>query len=122
MECVFSRTRKSLEHLKRQVEILYKEVFEPWFVSADDARESQITIVKTAASVWAKNPTRCLLVIEKLWQMGIVTAESGIDWALKSLKRHSIASLTPDYLEFKVIKLLFDHTLDKPLFLSTLYQ
>lgn len=33
LECVFSRTRKSLEHLKRFVEVFYTEVFEPWFVN-----------------------------------------------------------------------------------------
>ena len=52
LECIFSRARKSLEHLKRFIELFYPEIFEPWFVSAEDAKESQITVVKTVSSVW----------------------------------------------------------------------
>ena len=40
LECIFSRARKSLEHLKRFVELFYVEIFDPWFVSAEDALES----------------------------------------------------------------------------------
>jgi hypothetical protein len=32
LECVISRTRKSLEHLKRFIEIYYNEIFQPFFL------------------------------------------------------------------------------------------
>jgi MIF4G like len=64
LECILSRTRKSLEHLKRQVEIHYHEIIEPWFVKDP---EGQKTLVKTVVSVYAHNHTRCLQVLEKLW-------------------------------------------------------
>ena len=64
IECILSRTRKSLEHLKRQIELQYNEIFEPWFVK--DV-EGQKTFVTTAISVYSKNSTRCLQVLEKLW-------------------------------------------------------
>ena len=64
IECILSRTRKSLEHLKRQIELQYNEIFDPWFVK--DV-EGQKTFVTTAISVYSKNSTRCLQVLEKLW-------------------------------------------------------
>jgi hypothetical protein len=50
----------------------YHEIFEPWFVK--DV-EGQKTLVKTAISVYNNNSTRCIQVLEKLWQMGIVSTE-----------------------------------------------
>jgi hypothetical protein len=40
LECVFSRARKSLEHVKKSVEVFYNQIFEPWFINASDARQS----------------------------------------------------------------------------------
>lgn len=40
LECILSRARKSLEHIKRFIEIYYNEIFEPWFVNGADAKES----------------------------------------------------------------------------------
>jgi hypothetical protein len=36
IEVILFRARKSLEHLKRHIEIYYKEIFEPWFVTGED--------------------------------------------------------------------------------------
>jgi hypothetical protein len=55
LECVFSRARKSLEHVKKSVEVFYNQIFEPWFINASDARQSQFTLLTTVASIWQRN-------------------------------------------------------------------
>ena len=49
LECVFVRTKKSLEHLKLFVERFYTEIFEPWFVKSEPG---QLTLIKTTLRVW----------------------------------------------------------------------
>ena len=62
------------------------------------------------------------MVIEKLWQIGVIEAESGIEWALRSIKSQPAESkLSEDALEYKIIKLLFERIMDKSTFLVTLY-
>ena len=114
MECVFSRTRKSLEHLKRFIEAFYIDIFEPWFVSGEDSKQTQFTLIKTATQVWQKNPTRCLQVLEKLWQVGILSSDNAVEWSLKSLGvKNSISS--------KVLKLISERVFGKRQFLLTLF-
>ena len=48
LECVFVRTKKSLEHLKLFVERFYTEIFEPWFVKSEPG---QLTLIKTTLRV-----------------------------------------------------------------------
>jgi len=50
LECMYQRTRKSLEHLKRFVEMFYREVFEPWFVKSETGQQ---TLIRTTVRVWA---------------------------------------------------------------------
>ena len=83
LDCIISRTRKSLEHLKRFIEVFYSEIFQPWFV---ESKEGQQVAVRTVAKIWQNQPERAILVIEKLWQLGIVEAENAVEWAFKSLR------------------------------------
>lgn len=123
MECILDRSRKSLEHLKRFVELFYNEIFMPWFVTCtgDTKRDSQMVVVRTVVSMWQRNPTRCLQIIEKLWQLGIVDASNGIEWAIKSLKAKDQSTRLTDTLEYRIVKLLSERTLQKSAFLQTLY-
>jgi hypothetical protein len=90
-ECMLTRTKKSMEHLKRFIEIFYVEIIEPWFVSGPQAAENQVTLVKTVARAWReRNPFRCIQIIEKLWSLGVLGGQHVINWALKSLKEGSV--------------------------------
>lgn len=83
MECVLARTRKSLEHLKRFIEMFYAEVFKGMCEGA----EAQRTIVRTVMRVYSRNVIRGMQIVEKLWQMGMVSTEAVIDTGLKSFKQ-----------------------------------
>ena len=54
LECVLDRSRKSLEHLKRFVELFYNEIFKPWFVTCtgETKRDSQTAVVRMVVSMW----------------------------------------------------------------------
>lgn len=111
LECVFQRTRKSLEHLKRFVELFYAEVFEPWFVKSE---QGQVTLIKTALRVWGgpKNTQKCLYVMEKLWQMGIISGDQIIQYCLKHAGSSHDTSL-----EFRLLKLISQRVFTQRLFL-----
>lgn len=100
LECVYQRTRKSLEHLKRFVELFYSEVFEPWFVKSE---AGQVTLIKTTLRVWggARNSQKCIYIMEKLWQMGIISGDVIIQYCLK----HSSSS-NDTSVEFRLLKLI----------------
>ena len=63
LECILSKARKSLEHLKRFVEI-YSEIFYPFYLNNGSA---QVTAVATVARVWVNNRNRALNIVEKLY-------------------------------------------------------
>ena len=94
-------------------------------MTATDAKESQMTVMKTATAVWQKNHSKCLQVIEKLWQMGIIEAENAAEWAFKSLKSQADnqgVKFSPDLIEFKILKLLAERTVQKTALLQTLFS
>jgi hypothetical protein len=52
--------------------------------------------VRTVAKIWQNHPERGILVIEKLWQLGIVEAENAVEWAFKSLRTAEQAPSSTD--------------------------
>lgn len=76
-------------------------------------------MLKTATAVWQRNHLRCLQVIEKLWQLGIIEAESVVEWAFKSLKAKATSSENTNlkrfegHIEFKVLKVITERTVQK---------
>lgn len=62
-------------------------------------------------------------MIEKLWQIGILEAENGIQWALKSLRQEEVVFRGyENSLELQVLALLSSRTFEKTGFLLTLHS
>lgn len=124
LECFFKRAAKSLEHVKRFVEMFFTDVFEPWFLSGADAKESQFTLLRTVSSVWQRNPSRGLHVVEKLYQIGLFDACHGVEWALQTLaaakKEEGQATLAGSF-PLQVVELIATRTMEKSGLLYTLY-
>ena len=117
LECVYVRTKKSLEHLKLFVEKFYAEFFEPWFVKSE---QGQLTMIKTTLRVWGapRNSQRCLYILEKLWQMGIITGDAIVGYCLK---QHSVIK-EEHSLEFRLLKLISARVFGQREFLLTLFK
>jgi len=73
-------------------------------------------MLKTVMRVWGKNHSRCVQVVEKLWQMGILSSEVIVEHCLKN------GSLQDTQLEFKLVKLNADRVFDQKRFLLTIYK
>ncbi len=99
-----------MEHLKRQIEMLYTEIFVPLFVNDP---EGQRTLVKTAAIIYNRNHTRCLQVLEKLWQMGIIQTNILIQYGLSADSEDSIAH--------KILSMIIQRAFELRSFLVTLH-
>ena len=97
--------------MKRQIELQYNEIFEPWFVK--DV-EGQKTFVTTAISVYSKNSTRCLQVLEKLWQMGIISTEVLIQQGLTADSEESVS--------YKILSNFTKKSVELRSFLVTLHR
>jgi hypothetical protein len=61
-ECMLLRTKKSLEHLKRFIEIYYRDVIEPLYAS-DSAQK---VLINTIIRIWGHNLAKCVQVVQKL--------------------------------------------------------
>lgn len=80
IECILSKSRKSLEHFKRYLEVYYTDVFKPLFLDDNDAKEAQTGMIEVIARVWQNNERKALQLIEKCWQCGVISPERVIDF------------------------------------------
>lgn len=60
VECILSKSRKSLEHFKRYLEVYYNEVFKPFFLEDADSKEAQIAFAGVICRVWQNNEKKSL--------------------------------------------------------------
>lgn len=77
--------------------------------------EGQKTLINTVVSVYNNNSTRCIQVLEKLWQMGIVGTENLINYALSTVEFE-------DSISHKILTHFVKRALDLRYFLVTLHR
>lgn len=65
IEAIMVRTKKSLEHLKRFIEIYYTEVVQPLLLG-EELAAGQAALIRTVIDMWRNNHNKGLQVIEKL--------------------------------------------------------
>ena len=121
IECILSRARKSLEHLKRFVEIYYVEILQPFFLG-ENQQVSQLTLMKMIVQIWGeKNQYKTLQIVDKLLSQGLLLSESVLEWAFISLEKIQ-AKASGDSIEFKLIETVLERADILPNQLATLFN
>ncbi|CDW76937.1 cap binding protein [Stylonychia lemnae] len=123
LECIMARTKKSLEHLKRFIEIYYHEIIKPFFLGTTIA-ESQITLMKSVCQMWINNPRKNLQIIDKLFSLGLVIPKYAVQYCLDSLIRKISENeeLSQDLIEFKILNNLSQLVNQRQQQMFTLYN
>lgn len=121
LECIISRTKKSLEHLKRIIEFYYKDVIQPLFL-AETRSSSQMTLANTLAAIWVNNPKKHLQIVEKLFTMGVLDAQFAIKAAFARIKTQLAQNQTLEAVNEEIISALLRLSAHKTHQLFTIYS
>lgn len=119
VQAVLGRTKKSLEHLKTSVE-RYTPVFEALFQGIEGQKE----IIQQVITVFGHSDRdKCMKVLQKLCQIGLVCNQAVIEWACQSIeKKNDVPSWNDVSLEFDSIEQALQRESSMKWQTVTLYQ
>ena len=92
-KCIIARTKKSLEHLKSTVE-RYRKVFDHCF-----AGENQQILLEQIQLIFNDEDDKCLKVIQKLSQVGILTHDQILKYTVTRLGQPLAAQIVKEALQ-----------------------